>query len=291
MENSVNTFEGGLVTDFNPSVVPENNLTDVLNGTLITMNGNELVLQNEMGNTKVEGATLPDGYVPVGIKEHGGIIYIASYNPLTNKSQIGSFPSPERNLTKDSNSNLQIEYLEQNMNSYTSVYQLISKGISRGDKFIIMPTNNTDISEWFSKISNFNNSILDEYKIISPKNNIMTYSVKVLSRENELIDITNQLKRYDSNGNVINLESKNEQLMFNSGSFIYPIEQNPDESKYNIYNNTFGGTLYLEQKYNTIDHIEINTYQQNGDPLDLEITIQYSKLLIIIIVQMGLRTI
>jgi hypothetical protein len=39
-----------------------------------------------MGNGKVETAKLPDGYVPVGMKEHGGIIYVASYNPETNRS-------------------------------------------------------------------------------------------------------------------------------------------------------------------------------------------------------------
>ena len=52
-----------------------------------------------MGNGRVETAYLPAGYVPVGIKEYGGIIYVASYNPLTNKGQIGSFPSPERNIS------------------------------------------------------------------------------------------------------------------------------------------------------------------------------------------------
>jgi hypothetical protein len=26
---------------------------------------------------------LNDGFVPVGVKEHGGVLYIASYNPKT----------------------------------------------------------------------------------------------------------------------------------------------------------------------------------------------------------------
>ena len=42
------------------------------------------MLQNDMGNGRVETAFLPPGYVPVGMKEHGGIIYVASYNPITN---------------------------------------------------------------------------------------------------------------------------------------------------------------------------------------------------------------
>jgi len=69
-------------------------LSDALNATFITMNGNEIVLQNDMGNRRVDNAYLPPGYTPVGMKEYGGIIYIAAYNPITNKSQIGSFPSP-----------------------------------------------------------------------------------------------------------------------------------------------------------------------------------------------------
>jgi hypothetical protein len=54
-----------------------------------------------MGNGRVETAFLPSGYVPIGVKEYGGIIYIASFNPLLNRSQMGCFPSPERNISSD----------------------------------------------------------------------------------------------------------------------------------------------------------------------------------------------
>jgi len=47
-----------------------------------------------MGNGKVHKAFLPAGYVPIGMKEYGGIIYVASYNPINNLSQVGCFPSP-----------------------------------------------------------------------------------------------------------------------------------------------------------------------------------------------------
>jgi hypothetical protein len=39
--------------------------------------------------------------MPVGTCEYGGIVYIVSYNPLEDKSQIGCFPSPERNISSD----------------------------------------------------------------------------------------------------------------------------------------------------------------------------------------------
>ena len=93
-KQTTNTFGKGMMLDLHPLTVPSDVLTDALNATTITMNGNEGILQNDMGNGRVESAFLPPGYVPVGIKEYGGIIYVASYNPITNKSQIGSFPSP-----------------------------------------------------------------------------------------------------------------------------------------------------------------------------------------------------
>ena len=95
-KETVNTFDKGLVKDLHPLTTPNNVLTDALNATLITYNGNEMVLQNDMGNTKVGTAFLPAGYVPVGMKEHGGIIYVVAYNPETKKGQIGSYPSPKQ---------------------------------------------------------------------------------------------------------------------------------------------------------------------------------------------------
>lgn len=100
-QEAVNTFTKGLISDLNPLSMPNNALTNCLNGTLLTFNGNEQVLQNDMGNCRVETAMLPTGYIPLGSTSFGGIIYIVSYNPIDKKYQIGSFPSPERNITKD----------------------------------------------------------------------------------------------------------------------------------------------------------------------------------------------
>lgn len=94
-QQAVNTFTGGLNTDLHPLTTPDNILTDCINGTIITYNGNEYILQNDMGNYKLETAQLPADYIPVGIKEYGNIIYIVSYNPIDKKCQIGSYPSPQ----------------------------------------------------------------------------------------------------------------------------------------------------------------------------------------------------
>lgn len=90
----VNSFTGGINTDLHPMLQPNDTLTDCLNGTLITYNGNENMLQNDMGNYELTGAKLPVNYMPIGVKEYGGILYIVAYNPLTKRTQIGSYPSP-----------------------------------------------------------------------------------------------------------------------------------------------------------------------------------------------------
>ena len=147
-----NTFGEGLIMDFAPDNTQANVLTNALNATMLTYNGNEMSLQNDMGNGQVETASLPEGYVPMGVCEFGGIIYIVSYNPQDNLCQIGSFPSPERNITKDdrssdamkiapiANSQFQEEEAE---NPNGKLKTLVSKVIIRedalnpGDKYII----------------------------------------------------------------------------------------------------------------------------------------------------------
>lgn len=89
-----NQFTEGLISDLNPINTPNNVLTDALNATIITYNGNEYNLQNDRGNYELEYCRLKPNYIPVGIKEYGDILYIVSYNPLDKNVEIGSYPSP-----------------------------------------------------------------------------------------------------------------------------------------------------------------------------------------------------
>lgn len=109
-KETVNVFNEGLNKDLNPIVTPNNVLTDNLNGTFITFNGDELSLQNDAGNTKIsepDGVNfvkLSEGFYPIGIKEYGGVLYIVSgkkaYNDLgqrvkeLDEIEFGSYPSP-----------------------------------------------------------------------------------------------------------------------------------------------------------------------------------------------------
>lgn len=89
-QEAINSFDGGLNLDLNPLTTPNNILTDCLNGTFLTFNGDEMVLQNDAGNTKIgvgeknqDGTynnyvSLQESFYPLGMKEYGGILYIVS---------------------------------------------------------------------------------------------------------------------------------------------------------------------------------------------------------------------
>lgn len=159
---ATNVFNKGLIMDLNPLVTPNDVMTDCLNGTLITYNGNENSLQNDMGNARVETAYLPEGYVPLGTAELGGVIYIVSYNPLSKMCQIGSFPSPERNITSDEVTkktiSLKDEDFSWNDENGALIYNLKSSFgedliFNPGDKFII-----------YGDVSGIANNLYDESK-------------------------------------------------------------------------------------------------------------------------------
>lgn len=144
-----NTFAEGLIMDFAPDNTQATCMTSALNATLLTFNGNEMSLQNDMGNGRVETAFLPEGYVPVGTCEFGDIIYIVSYNPIINKSQIGCFPSPERNITSEEVGNLDVNLSSSDFQviannkctgqlKASSVKKILyNKSMNPGDKYII----------------------------------------------------------------------------------------------------------------------------------------------------------
>lgn len=172
-----NTFEQGLVMDFAPERAGDKTLSNALNATFLTFNGNEWSLQNDMGNARVETAYLPTGYVPVGTCEFGDIIYIVSYNPIENKSQIGCFPSPERNISNKEKGGLGQSVRADNFTNTkgkivnNSLRKIVysNSNISPGDKYIIAWKNLEQEDK--DLISNYGNEsqILDNNKYYWPK--------------------------------------------------------------------------------------------------------------------------
>jgi hypothetical protein len=108
----VNTFTDGLNTDLHPLTTPNTILTDCINGTIITYNGNEYILQNDMGNYQLKNAVLTPNYIPIGIKEYAGIIYIVSYNPIDKLTEIGSYPSPQTIFDSEKNNSREANYIQ-----------------------------------------------------------------------------------------------------------------------------------------------------------------------------------
>lgn len=287
-----NTFNEGMVLDNHPLMTPNTVLTDALNATLVTMNGNEMVLQNDMGNAKVENAKLPPGYIPIGMKEYGGIIYIACYNPLTNKGQIGCFPSPQRQKTATQISEItptfkfpDITYIKEEngeewykINSLLTKCEIFPKGtiIRSGDKFSVgLPiasmfgTNNIDVTgEHY--ISNYNN--VENGLVKTPMNRMYTFGVATLDNNGQLRDITNQLKRYKGGQQIQFSNIDSDLYKFNCGYWQNEMstedkdglvsselmDQTNVQSKLNTYNSKLFGRLFLYAKYNAIDNVDIS---------------------------------
>ena len=147
IRKATNKFTKGLVMDFSPENTQQEVLTHALNATLLTFNGNELSLQNDMGNARVETAYLPEGYMPVGTCEYGGIVYIVSYNPLEDKSQIGCFPSPERNISNK-------ELGKENAKIYRNKFQKFEDGEPTGElinttQYVLLKNDNLNPGDKF----------------------------------------------------------------------------------------------------------------------------------------------
>lgn len=98
-QEQTNTFQDGIISDTHPLSTTNTAMTDALNATIVTYNGNEMILQNDMGNARLyvddeqdSYVQLTSGFKPLGVKEHGGILYIASTDGK--QFELGSFPGP-----------------------------------------------------------------------------------------------------------------------------------------------------------------------------------------------------
>lgn len=176
MKKVSNTFNKGLIMDVSPLSTTGDSLSDCLNGTFCTMNGDELVLQNDMGNGRVQTAYLPKGYIPIGTTQLGGIIYIASYNPFTNKCQIGSFPSPQR--TSDKRDKLEKEIpLDKDENIIRVV--LSDEIFKPGDKFYLTIPGQYMQYKYTETLDN----------IDAVKQHFLKFSVAIISEESQIIKL------------------------------------------------------------------------------------------------------
>ena len=275
IKKATNKFTRGLVMDFSPENTSNELLTHALNATLVTFNGNELSLQNDMGNARVETAFLPEGYMPVGTCEYGGIIYIVSYNPLENKSQIGCFPSPERNISNDeigqSNDTIKNEDFVNNGDIVqTSKYVMLRNDkLNPGDKFVVTATD----------------SIYDEHlkDLLTRKVGSSTYNPVSNPR------IALNIVSIEDSGKIIYLNSSVRKYEIKKSGFQYKYEMLAPDSKnsqltpqdidsyrtsvgsgYSVFKSKSSGKLAILAELVTIDSYDVTysvqqRYDDDGD--------------------------
>lgn len=271
---TTNLFTEGLVMDINPIVTPNNVLCNALNATLITMNGNENVLQNDMGNGRVETAYLPEGYVPLGTTQLGGIIYIVSYNPLTNRCQIGSFPSPERNISSDEindlNQTLQNSDFKCNDSNGALVHYLkkvLNDGIvfNPGDKFIVY---GDTISDNFDRL--YNQDMYTVEGLEKARSQTIKLDIGTITNTGKLVKFEN-LKQYKIKNNKEENKGEYHIFQYEGGE-----DQTPDldeyrslvSQPYNIFNSKISGSLVLIAELVQFDDFDIqiqNAFDTSGE--------------------------
>lgn len=154
-QEASNTFTDGLISDLNPINTPASVVTDALNATFITYNGNEFVLQNDMGNYPLQYCKLPSNFIPVGTSTYADTLYVVSHNPITHETEIGTYPSPQTIFTTDDRDQgvvftplvdgvigLNNNYTDLIQNAKLQIYALSSDmesyKLNPGDKFLIL---------------------------------------------------------------------------------------------------------------------------------------------------------
>lgn len=265
IKKATNKFTKGLVMDFSPENTRKEVLTHALNATLLTFNGNELSLQNDMGNARVETAYLPEGYIPVGTCEYGGIIYIVSYNPLENKSQIGCFPSPERNISSDE---LGIENVTIDKTSFqkldlndnltgdiinTTKYVLLKNDkLNPGDKFLVVSDENI-YEEHLSDLF-----INTEEGFQLKENPIIALNIVSIEDSGKIVYLNSDIRQYETpKGYKYHILGQNNGNTFNQENIDIDSYRNALSSGYNVFKSKTSGKLAILAELIMIDSYSV----------------------------------
>lgn len=214
MQQTSNTFLKGLNSDMHPLTTSQQEYIDALNATLITYNGNEQMLQNDMGNTRIQDAKtgnimgLREGFIPLGIKEHGGIMYIASINK-EGKGEIGTIPSPvikynQKKYIKPQDFTYQSE--NEIYTSKSELFKLIDDDkVNTGEKFVVvLDTPNTETVSFLYRSPDNNNTNTVNYNMFTKRDNDWNpiygvYKIGLYSQTDDQVFDLNKLteQKYD----------------------------------------------------------------------------------------------
>ena len=269
-KQATNQFIDGLVTDFHPLTAKNTTLTNALNATLVTVKGNEMVLQNDVGNIKIQYTEnneykyvqLKDGFIPIGIKEYGGIIYIASYNPKTNKGELGSFPSPETSSD--------IRLLKANEDENTEYWQYELPNVGYTNLIAkYSPFKNFILNEKFSSSSKHKN--IQKKDGLPPESNCLSDFQTTLFNFDLLHPVTIEVQSsYDGSVNLILTDDKNPPRLINSGFSVLENGQVEFPNRRNNYDNIYSEKNFeletsLVKKTNKFPKIQYNGVLNSGN--------------------------
>lgn len=269
-KQATNQFIDGLVTDFHPLTAKNTTLTNALNATLVTVKGNEMVLQNDVGNIKIQYTEnneqkyvqLEDGFIPIGIKEYGGIIYIASYNPEKNLGELGSFPSPE------TNSDIRLLKVSEDEDTEYWQYELPNVGYTN----LIAkysPFKNFILNEKFSSSSK--NKNIQKKDGLPPESNCLSDFKTTLFNFDLLHPVTIEVQSsYDGSVNLILTDDKNPPRLINSGFSVLENGQVEFPNRRNNYDNIYSEKNFeletsLVKKTNKFPKIQYNGVLNSGN--------------------------
>lgn len=146
MRNVVkNTFEKGLVTDIHPSTATPNTLVDAHNVQYTTRTKDQFIIQ------KIDGVQeVVDGYedmlCPLAVKEHNDVLYMLSYNKLTNQSEIGTYPSVDYNNPINKEITQPTPYVETADTWYDTLPQNVTLSNSKALEFDVQNVMNVSVT-------------------------------------------------------------------------------------------------------------------------------------------------
>lgn len=207
IQQTQNSFTGGMLSVLPPEGTPNSVLTDCLNGAIISYAGKEFTLQKRPGNTKIEEIDF-NSYVPIAAKERGGVIYfvlknnnwiaLGYYSELNPKVNGNRFKLLQ-NLKKVDTNNL--DFITDELTLSNNIELELQDSYDGSINFII--TDGTNPPLLINSGFTFNNGVYQDTSFI---NNTYYYVGKVYSQSTLLKTIQTlarcQFVRSDEGGNL-----------------------------------------------------------------------------------------
>lgn len=269
---ATNKFTDGLTMDTNPLVTMDTSLSNCLNGTIITFDGNEQTLQNDSGNTLVKDENgnpiqisryVTEEYQEAKKDENGQdivdnfgnvimetktrqvwreytILGVKEYNGVlyivskndNNEFEIGSYPSPPKNTKSLKEEYIDVEYPKTFLEKNTYKVNKVVPVLRGGEQIYI-----------------------DLKGLINSQNkNESELGIKVLDIKNSLFNIEAQL--------ILNHSYKN------ITKYLY------DESKYTLKSNEYGYLQY-QITVNMLTNVFIRGLSKSNDKLKITICLPF----------------